>query len=412
MSTTNDNVQRPVDRGTETGESLPVTYSTYLQLDRLLDCQKPRTTSANVHDEHLLIVTHQAYELWFKQIVFELDSIRDIFTAPIVSEKLTLVINTRLDRIARILKLLGDQFTILETMTPFDFVHFRSLLKAASGFQSLQFRLFENKFGVVNENRINYNGRDYKAAFTDERSKEALKESEEQLSLFDLVARWLERTPGLSDTYFNFWQKYKATVKRWLDDCYLEPARNEAKEDVKRNKMAAYEKYKDTFDEVLNEDRYNAALQRRDRRMSYLAFQGAMLISLYRDEPRFHQPFQILTTLCDIDSLFTKWRYNHATLVQRMIGSRLGTGSSSGHQYLQSTISDRYKVFVDLLNMSTYLVPRQYSPQLTQRMQRCLSVTAMGQSVQDELEFDDDYDDDDDDNADETTKNLVRLHIY
>jgi len=59
---------------------------------------------------------------------------------------------------------------------------------------------------------------------------------------------------------------------------------------------------------MLDEDRYNAAVQRGDRRLSYLAFQGAMMISLYRDEPRFHQPFQILQTLIDIDSLFTKWR--------------------------------------------------------------------------------------------------------
>jgi len=64
----------------------------------------------------------------------------------------------------------------------------------------------------------------------------------------------------------------------------------------------------DTFDEVLNEDHYDTAVQRGDRRLTYLAFQGAMMISLYRDEPRFHQPFQILTTLCDVDSLLTKWR--------------------------------------------------------------------------------------------------------
>ena len=64
----------------------------------------------------------------------------------------------------------------------------------------------------------------------------------------------------------------------------------------------------DAFDVVLDEARYNAALQRGDRRLTYLAFQGAMMISLYRDEPRFHHPFQILQALTDIDSLFTKWR--------------------------------------------------------------------------------------------------------
>jgi len=64
----------------------------------------------------------------------------------------------------------------------------------------------------------------------------------------------------------------------------------------------------EAFDAALHEDRYNASLVRGDRRLTYLAFQGAMMISLYRDEPRFHQPFQILKILTDIDSLFTKWR--------------------------------------------------------------------------------------------------------
>ena len=75
--------------------------------------------------------------------------------------------------------------------------------------------------------------------------------------------------------------------------------------------------------------------------------------------------------------------------------------------------SDGYKAFADLFSLSTYLVPRQYSPQLTQRMQRSLSVVAMGQRDQDELDFDEyDDEDDDDDSADQTTKNLLKLHIY
>jgi tryptophan 2,3-dioxygenase len=77
----------------------------------------------------------------------------------------------------------------------------------------------------------------------------------------------------------------------------------------------------------------------------------------------------------DIDSLITKWRYNHVILVQRMIGSQqLGTGGSSGYQYLRSTLSDRYKVFLDLFNLSNFLIPRKYMPPLTRRMKLRLSV--------------------------------------
>lgn len=407
MSSANGKAQT----NSSTTDEDPPSYTSYLQLDKLLECQKLSKISTDMHDEHLFIVTHQAYELWFKQIIFELDSIREIFTAPIVSEKLTLVIISRLDRIALIFKLLLYQFEILETMTPLDFVNIRTFLKTSSGFQSLQFRLLENKFGLPHENRINYNQRDYQAVFADEQSKEVLNQSEKEASLFDLVMRWLERTPCLSDKYFNFWQKYKASVKRWLDDEYLESALNETNEDEKKVKMAAYEKYKDAFEAALDEDRYNAALQRGDRRLTYQAFQGAMMISVYRDEPRFHQPFQILKTLTDIDSLFTKWRYNHVMMVQRMIGSKFGTGGSSGYQYLRATVSDRYKVFVDLFNLSTYLVPRRYSPLLTHRMQRNLSVIAVEQLAADEHGFDDD-DDDEDTNDDKTAKNLVKLLIY
>merc|ERR1711970_1639998 len=84
-----------------------------------------------------------------------------------------------------------------------------------------------------------------------------------------------------------------------------------------------------------------------------------LMTTCYSEEPRFHQPHQMLIALMDIDSLITKWRYNHVMLVQRMLGSiQLGTGGSSGYQYLRSTLSERYKVFIDLFNMSTFLVPR------------------------------------------------------
>jgi len=105
---------------------------------------------------------------------------------------------------------------------------------------------------------------------------------------------------------------------------------------------------------------------------------GALLIYFYREQPRFSQPYQILTYLMDIDSLLTKWRYNHVMLVQRMLGSKQGTGGSSGYMYLRSTISDRYKVFLDIFNLSTWLIPRAYIPQLSPLMVKTLSVHNAG----------------------------------
>jgi tryptophan 2,3-dioxygenase len=352
-------------------------YTTYLQIDKLLDCQRLTTSDDVVHDEHLFIVTHQAYELWFKQILFELDSIRDIFMAPVVDECTTLVIISRLDRIALIMKLLVDQFAILETMTPLDFMNFRSFLTSASGFQSLQFRLLENKFGVQHDNRIIYSQQEYTEVFKGEHQRDKIAKSLTEPSLLDLVIRWLERTPGLSAEDFNFWTKYEQAVDNWLGVEFFQPAMKETNAELRKAKMTAYEKQKETFDSVISDELYNSAKERGEHRLTHKAFQGAMMISLYRDQQRFHHPFQILTSLMDIDSLFTKWRYNHVMMVQRMIGSKFGTGGSSGYQYLRATVGDRYKVFLDLFNLSTFLIPRQFIPELTRHMKRRLSVVML-----------------------------------
>lgn len=159
--------------------------------------------------------------------------------------------------------------------------------------------------------------------------------------------------------------------------------------------MAEYKKQKDSFDSIIDEKRYNASLARGDRRFSFEAFKGALLIFLYNDQPRFNQPSKLLHLLMDIDSLVTKWRYNHVMMVQRMIGSKVGTGGSSGYQYLRATVSDRYKVFVDLFNMATYLIPRQYIPPLSRNMKRELSVLLHDFMPRDAPEWDADRADDD-----------------
>ena len=131
-----------------------INYGKYLELDKILTAQTLQSEKHGypVHDEHLFIIVHQTYELWFKQIIYEIDSIRKTFldsekTLQIDESKM-LEINKRLSRVVMILKLMVDQIHVLETMTPLDFMDFRAYLTHASGFQSLQFRLLENKLGV------------------------------------------------------------------------------------------------------------------------------------------------------------------------------------------------------------------------------------------------------------------------
>ncbi|OAD61199.1 Tryptophan 2,3-dioxygenase [Eufriesea mexicana] len=349
-------------------------YSEYLRLDKILTAQRLLSTEYNkeVHDEHLFIVTHQAYELWFKQIIYELDSVRKNRISQVLNESRTLEILKRLNRIVLILKLLVDQVTILETMTPLDFMAFRDYLCPASGFQSLQFRLLENKLGVKQEHRVKYNQSYTRVFGRDPKAIEAIKCSEEEPSLSYLVQKWLARTPGLEAHDFDFWGKYKRSVEKLLVE-QEQFARKQTKEQLRNYHLANTRSRKAVFETIFNESLHNALVSRGERKFAYAALQGAVMITLYRDEPRFSQPHQILTALMDIDSLITKWRYNHVLMVQRMIGTQqLGTGGSSGYQYLKSTL--RYKVFLDLFNLSTFLIPRHMIPPLTKQMKTKLSV--------------------------------------
>ncbi|KAL3878302.1 hypothetical protein ACJMK2_030665 [Sinanodonta woodiana] len=371
------------DTTSQKKNDLPLTYADYLKLQELLKCQRMSSAMHGppVHDEHLFIVTHQAYELWFKQILFEVDSVRELFRSLVLDESKTLSILNRLNRVVLIFKLLVDQFQIIETMTPLDFLEFRNHLATASGFQSLQFRLIENMLGLQEDQRVKYNQQHYMKVFNDPESIQLLKDSLIRPSLFSLVEKWLERTPGLQVNEFNFWPKYQKAVSIYLNENFLFPAQKET--DTKQNEtmMAEYQKMMDTFQSVFNPETHQTFLDRGERRLSHKAFQGLLMISLYRDEPRFNQPFQLLTLLMDIESLMTKWRYNHVQMVQRMIGGKVGTGGSSGYQYLRSTISDRYKVFLDLFNLSTFLIPRKYIPPLTISMKRTLSVLSNEQNA-------------------------------
>lgn len=103
-------------------------------------------------------------------------------------------------------------------MTPLDFMDFREYLAPASGFQSLQFRLIENKLGIKKEHRVKYNQKYHEIFIDNAEAYEKLVASETEPSLCDLVQKWLERTPGLEENGFDFWHKFKRNVDKLLND--------------------------------------------------------------------------------------------------------------------------------------------------------------------------------------------------
>uniref|UniRef100_H2ZSL3 tryptophan 2,3-dioxygenase n=1 Tax=Latimeria chalumnae TaxID=7897 RepID=H2ZSL3_LATCH len=271
--------------GTNKAAKGGIIYGDYLQLDKLLTAQvlQSELKGNKIHDEHLFIVTHQAYELWFKQILWELDSVREIFqNGHVRDERNMLKVITRCHRISAILKLLVDQFSVLETMNPLDFFDFskRDYLTPASGFQSLQFRLLENKIGVPESLRVPYNRRHYRDSFKGNENELLLK-SEEEPALLQLVEKWLERTPGLEPEGFNFWDKLQATIEEGLkQELAAAWARPDSEE--KEEALAELQKQKEVFTSLFDEKRHEHLHSKGERRLSYKALQGALMIYFYR----------------------------------------------------------------------------------------------------------------------------------
>jgi tryptophan 2,3-dioxygenase len=157
-----------------------VTYSSYLQIDALLSLQQPRSAGPE-HDETLFIVIHQVYELWFKELLHEVDFVRRL-----LEEGESHRAQHTLRRILAVLKVLVAQLDILETMTPLEFLSFRERLQAASGFQSDQFRQLEFVLGRKS------------AAVIDRfpeatRGRRALEERFRQRTLWDAFLHYLAR---------------------------------------------------------------------------------------------------------------------------------------------------------------------------------------------------------------------------
>lgn len=335
-------------------------YPDYLNLGKLLDCQKPISfaNGDSCHDEMLFITIHQAYELWFKQLIFELDSVRHILAELNIGEKAISLALHRLTRIREIQKLLNDQIILLQTMTPQEFLEFRDYLFPASGFQSFQFRLLEIKLGVKPEQRLNARW----IRNIEEKHQNLLREAQQEPSLFDYVERWLRNIPFREFRGYHFQNSYKDAVARMFAierdniESTLEPAERAA---VLKDLANTHR----TFESVYNREVHEELIQSGARRLGFRATSASLMIMLYQDEPMLQLPARLLHMLVDVDEQMNQWRYRHSAMVHRMIGVKVGTGGTLGHSYLKQTI-DSHKVFADIANLSTLLIPRRLLPSL------------------------------------------------
>lgn len=272
-----------------------LTYESYLKVDALLDLQQV-LTQPEEHDETLFIIIHQVYELWFKQILHEVERC----CLELRQDKL-LPTYSALKRIHTIQKVLIDQVSVLETMTPNDFNRFRARLNPASGFQSYQFRILEFRLGAKDHRYLKFFQR--------------------QPEIHDKLQQALQ-TPSL----------------------YLEFLRH-----FSRRGMAIPQQ----------------ALEHTDQPHQACDQLTEVMLDIYRHPDQNYQVYMALELLIELDENLTLWRYRHVSMVERMIGQRIGTGGSSGVKYLTSTLSK--KIFPEiwavrnLLNAGDYGRPPEES---------------------------------------------------
>lgn len=261
--------ERPLETGIHTDLSGRMTYAGYLRLDRLLDAQQPVSDPPH-HDEMLFIVQHQVSELWLKLLIHELAAA---------------IAHLRNDRVwqfgkvaarcKRVIEQLTSQWSVLETLTPSEYMEFRDMLGASSGFQSLQYRAVEFLMGNKNSGMLRVFAHDLDG-------QAALRAALEAPSLYDEFLRYLAR---------------------WG---HAVPAAH-----IQRDWSRAH-----VFDPEL----------------------VALFEHIYQDTDRYWREYALCEDLVDLETQFQYWRFRHMRTVMRIIGFKRGTGGSSGVGFLKQAL--------------------------------------------------------------------------
>lgn len=260
-----------------------VTYSEYLRLDELLACQA-RVSEPPHHDEMLFIIQHQTSELWFKLMLHELD----VATEHVRNDHLEPCFKI-LARIKQIQRQLFNQWAVLETLTPSEYVQFRGVFGNASGFQSRQYREFEFRLGNKDKRFIELHGG------VDSSDGQILDRLLRQPSIYDEFLRYLSRR--------GFEVPGECTERDW--------------------------------------------------RKPYVANQGVVKVfkTIYDDPQTYWDSYDMCEKLVDIEEYLQLWRFRHMRTVARIIGFKRGTGGSSGVNFLKKMLE--VSLFPELIDVRT-----------------------------------------------------------
>jgi tryptophan 2,3-dioxygenase len=355
-----------------TEEHVP-TYWDYLELERLLDLQGglEGDESSLLPDELHFIVVHQAYELWFKLVLRELRLGRDHLSEPRVPEERVPFVVHHLRRVTTILGLLVEQFEVMETLTPQDFLAFRDKLMPASGFQSFQLREIEIVLGLDESARVHFAGGDpishIETLAADSPggslARSRIEAARGETSLRAALGAWLHRTPIQGSSTGD--PADDEVVAGFIED-YLD-----AQAELRRDQEAGMRRVLGVAPDELARgldaaaDRARAFLHAEDvpaeERARTRRIRAALVfIESYRELPLLAWPRLLIDTIVDLEEKLVLFRSRHARMVERVIGRRMGTGGSSGVDYLDETT--RLRIFGELWAVRTLLLPRDAVP--------------------------------------------------
>lgn len=347
------------------------TYWDYLRLDSLLELQGglDGDESKLMPDELHFIIVHQAYELWFKLALRSLRLARDHLAAETVPEDAIPHVVHHLRRVTEIFRLGVEQFRVMETLTPIDFLDFRDKLVPSSGFQSFQMRELEILLGLEEAQRESYgevHPLDHIQKLAEDSPGGALAwsrivKARGELSVREALHRWLFRTPiqGSSPGEPGDEEAVKAFVEEYLAKA-AERREHQLARMVEVGAGSA-DGLRRRFDATAEHAREfllgdNVSPNRRRVRAA------ALFIESYRELPLLAWPRLLVDTILEVEEELVIWRHRHARMVERLIGRRVGTGGSSGVDYLDKTA--KYRVFPELWAVRTMLSPRETLPEL------------------------------------------------
>src|SRR6266851_8063454 len=251
-----------------------LTYGGYLKVRDLISLQNLLSDPPQ-HDEMLFIIIHQVYELWFKELSHELDTIIERLNAD-----QALAAHRLVRRCIEIERVLVDQIAVLETMMPVDFLAFRDQLMPASGFQSFQFRELECVSGLKDARFL----KNYDPG------------SEEHAGLEARLSQ-----PSVADAFYAMLRRLGFNLPEVDTPAGEGSCKRSAQE---------------------------AAQQVRIRELK----------RIYQESEKHYALFLLTESLIDYDETFSMWRLRHIKMVERMIGTKTGTGGSEGAAYLKKTV--------------------------------------------------------------------------